>query len=324
MSIEANSRIYVAGHRGMVGKAICRKLKSKGLDHIITRTHFDLDLTRQNQVEHFFDQERPDFVFLAAAKVGGILANDSYPAEFIYQNLQIQNNVIHCAYEYGVKKLLFLGSSCIYPRKCPQPMKEEHLLAGPLEPTNEAYAIAKIAGIKMCRFYHRQYGCNFISIMPANLFGPEDNFDLQNSHVLPALMRKFHEGKVTKADSVILWGTGSALREFLYVDDLADASLFVMERLEAEELYRQGLSHLNVGTGRNISIGALAAIIRDVVGYSGQIVYDNTKPDGMPQKLLDVSRLKDLGWQYTTPLREGILKTYEWYIDNSDVRGKAR
>lgn len=324
MSIEANSKIYVSGHMGMVGKAICRKLKSSGLGHVITRSHSDLDLTRQNQVEQFFDQERPEFVFLAAAKVGGILANDSYPAEFIYQNLQIQNNIIHCAYEYGVKKLLFLGSSCIYPRECPQPMREEYLLIGPLEPTNEAYAIAKIAGIKMCRFYHRQYGCNFISIMPANLFGPEDNFDLQNSHVLPALIRKFHEGKVTKSDSVTLWGTGSALREFLYVDDLADASFFVMDRFDADDLYSKGLSHLNVGTGRNITISSLALLIRGIVGYKGRIIYDDTKPDGMPEKLLDVSRLEELGWQYITPLKEGILKTYEWYLENSDVRGKTR
>jgi GDP-L-fucose synthase len=260
---------------------------------------------------------------MAAAKVGGILANDTYPAEFIYKNLQIQDNVIHCAHQYGARKLLFLGSSCIYPRECSQPMREEHLLAGLLEPTNEAYAVAKIAGLKMCQFYHRQYGSNFISIMPSNLFGPGDNFDLEKSHVLSALIRKFHEAKIKGSDSVTLWGTGTALREFLYVDDLADASLFVMERLEADELYEQGLSHLNVGTGKEISIAGLAEIIKDIVGYGGKIIYDTDKPDGMPRKLLDVSRLKAIGWQYRTPLKEAIVMTYEWYLNSEDMRGKV-
>jgi GDP-L-fucose synthase len=313
--LKKHDKIYVAGHKGMVGSAICRKLRSNGFDQIITRTHADLDLTRQNNVEQFFDMEKPEFVFLAAAKVGGILANDTYPAEFIYQNLQIQNNIIHCAHKFGVKKLLFLGSSCIYPRECAKPMKEEYLLTGRLEPTNEAYAIAKIAGLKMCQFYHRQYGSNFISVMPTNLFGPGDNFDLEKSHVLSALIRKFHEAKLQESDSVTLWGTGSALREFLYVDDLADAALFIMERLDADELFKQGISHLNVGSGKEISIGKLAEVIQNIIGFKGTIIYDTSKPDGMPRKLLDSSRLKNLGWEYKTQLKEAIIKTYNWYLN---------
>ncbi len=315
--LKKHDKIYVAGHKGMVGSAICRKLRSDGFDNIITRTHADMDLTRQNKVEQFFNMEKPEFVFLAAAKVGGILANDTYPAEFIYQNLQIQNNIIHCAHKYGVKKLLFLGSACIYPRECKQPMKEEYLLTDRLEPTNEAYAIAKIAGLKMCQFYHRQYGSNFISVMPTNLFGPGDNFDLETSHVLPALIRKFHEAKLQESDSVTLWGTGSALREFLYVDDLADAALFIMERLDADELHKQGISHLNVGTGKEITIGQLAEVIQNIIGFQGTIVHDTSKPDGMPRKLLDSSRLKNLGWEYKTPLKEAITNTYNWYLDIS-------
>lgn len=313
--LKKHDKIYVAGHKGMVGSAICRKLRSNGFDQIITRTHADLDLIRQNNVEQFFDMEKPEFVFLAAAKVGGILANDTYPAEFIYQNLQIQNNIIHCAHKFGVKKLLFLGSSCIYPRECAKPMKEEYLLTGRLEPTNEAYAIAKIAGLKMCQFYHRQYGSNFISVMPTNLFGPGDNFDLEKSHVLSALIRKFHEAKLQESDSVTLWGTGSALREFLYVDDLADAALFIMERLDADELFKQGISHLNVGSGKEISIGKLAEVIQNIIGFKGTIIYDTSKPDGMPRKLLDSSRLKNLGWEYKTQLKEAIIKTYNWYLN---------
>jgi len=324
LTIKPNSKIYVAGHKGMVGSAICRKLRSNGFYRIITRTHSELDLTRQNKVELFFDLETPEFVFLAAAKVGGILANDTYPAEFIYQNLQIQNNIIHCAHKCGVKKLLFLGSACIYPRECAQPMKEELLLTGLLEPTNEAYSIAKIAGLKMCRFYHQQYGNNFISIMPTNLFGPGDNFDLEKSHVLPALIRKFHEAEVKGSDSVTLWSTGSALREFLYVDDLADAALFVMERLDADELYKQGISHVNAGTGKETSINKLAEVIQNIVGFKGKIDYDTSKPDGMPRKLLDSSRLKNLGWEYKTPLKEAIIKTYNWYLDISQSPQRAQ
>ncbi|MBW2067204.1 MAG: GDP-L-fucose synthase, partial [Deltaproteobacteria bacterium] len=340
--MERDAKIYVAGHKGLVGSAICRKLRSEGYNNLITRTHKELDLTRQAQVEEFFRSERPEYVFLAAAKVGGILANNTFPGEFIYENLTIQCNVIHEAYKTEVKKLLFLGSSCIYPRDCPQPMKEEYLLTGKLEPTNEPYAIAKIAGIKMCQSYNRQYGTRFISVMPTNLYGPGDNFDLETSHVLPALIRKFHEAKIREANlgevgarrlegkegrehsrsrlersapqtpghgSVIIWGTGRPRREFLYVDDAADACVFLMNTYEENDI-------VNIGVGKDISIGELAELIKDVVGFEGEIQFDTTKPDGMPRKLLDVSRLESLGWKSKISLREGIERTYEWYKEN--------
>lgn len=302
-----NSKIYIAGHNGLAGSAILRRLETDGYNNLILRTSSELDLTRQADVESFFKEERPEFIFLAAAKVGGILANSTYPADFIRDNLLIQNNVIDAAYHNGVKKLLFMGSSCIYPKYAPQPMKEDCLLTGPLEPTNEWYAIAKIAGIKMCQAYRRQYGFNAISLMPTNLYGPGDNFDLNNSHVLPALIRKFHEAKVKGTMEVVVWGTGAPKREFLHVDDLADAALFLMENYDMEDI-------VNVGTGKDISIGALAELIRDVVGYKGDIIFDSSKPDGTPRKLLDVTRSKKLGWEPETELREGVAKTYQWYL----------
>ncbi len=313
--MEKDAKIYVAGHKGLVGSAIVRKLSSEGYSDLITRSHKELDLTRQADVEAFFRSERPEYVFLAAAKVGGILANNTYPAEFIYENLMIQGNVIHESYRARVKKLLFLGSSCIYPRDCPQPMREEYLLSGKLEPTNESYAIAKIAGIKMCQSYNRQYGTKFVSVMPTNLYGPGDNFDLQTSHALPALIRKFHEAKgrderqVTSDKSrgvVSIWGTGKPRREFLYVDDLADACLFIMNNYDEGEI-------INIGVGKDISIRELAELIKEIVGFEGSIQYDPSKPDGTPRKLLDVSKLESLGWRSKTSLREGIEKTYEWY-----------
>lgn len=304
--MERASKIYIAGHRGLVGSAIVRKLQESEYRNLIHRTHKELELTRQEKVEEFFDQERPDYVFLAAAKVGGIWANNTYPAEFIYSNIAVQANVIHSAYLYGVKKLLFLGSSCIYPKHCPQPMKEEYLLTGPLEPTNEPYAVAKIAGIKMCQSYNRQYGTNFISVMPTNLYGPNDNFDLETSHVLPALIRKFHEAKLQKEQSVVIWGTGTPRREFLHVDDLADACVFLMNHYNDSEI-------INIGCGQDISIRELAKLIKEVVGFEGELVFDKTKPDGTPRKLLDVSKLKQLGWQPKISLKEGIKQTYEWY-----------
>ena len=310
--MNRDSKIYVAGHHGLVGSAICRRLRSEGCDNLLLRRSSEVDLTRQAEVERFFDAERPEYVFLAAARVGGILANNRRPADFIYQNLMIQNNVIHAAYRSGVKKLLFLGSSCIYPKLSPQPMREEYLLSGLLEPTNEPYAVAKIAGIKMCQSYDRQFGVNFISVMPTNLYGPEDNFDLETSHVLPALIRKFHEAKVKNASSVVIWGTGTPKREFLYIDDLADACLFLMDRYDDGEI-------INIGVGEDISIADLAALVREVVGFEGDIVYDPSKPDGTPRKLLDVSRLKGLGWSAVTGLREGILKTYAWYAEKLRV-----
>ena len=321
--MKINSKIYVAGHQGMVGSALCRRLRSDGYSNIVTRTRSDLDLTRQEEVEKFFNTENPEYIFLAAARVGGILANSTYPAEFIYQNLQIESNVIHSAHKFGTKKLLFLGSSCIYPRNCPQPMKEEHLLTDTLESTNEAYAVAKIAGIKMCQFYHRQYGDNFISVMPTNLYGTNDNFDLETSHVLPALIRKFHEAKIRYQQSSIqkrkdlnvrVWGSGQPRREFLHVDDMADASLFIMTHLNADDLYGKGITHINIGTGEDISIGDLSLLIRDITGFNGGIIYDTDKPDGTPQKLLDVSRLKSLGWTPKISLRDGIERTYAWYL----------
>lgn len=307
--MNKQDKIYVAGHTGLVGSAIMRTLAANGYTNIITRSVDELDLRNQEVVNRFFAQEKPQYVFLAAAKVGGIHANNTYPAEFIYDNMMIEFNIIHAAYQNQVNKLLFLGSSCIYPKMAQQPIKEEYLLTGSLEPTNEAYAIAKIAGLELCKFYRRQYGCDFISAMPTNLYGINDNFDLNSSHVLPALIRKFHEAKMNDKQEVELWGTGKPLREFLYVDDLADALLHLMNNY-SEEI------HVNVGTGEDISIHELALIIKDVVGFTGNLKYDATKPDGTPRKLLDVTRLNQSGWNYKTSLREGIEKVYQWYLEN--------
>lgn len=346
--MKPSSKIFVAGHRGLVGSAILRKLRARGFAKILTRTRQELDLRDQSAVDHFFAEEKPEYVFLAAAKVGGILANSTYPADFIRDNLQIHTNVIDAAYRHGVKKLLYLGSSCIYPRLAPQPLKEEYLLTGPLEPTNEWYAIAKIAGIKMCQAYRRQFGFNAISLMPTNLYGPGDNFDLETSHVLPALIRKFHLAKLAEAGdleairrdeerfgplpeeilqglglkrkdgrfvrvgapAVVLWGTGTPRREFLHVDDLADACLFLMERYDSEEI-------INVGVGEDLSIRDLAEMVRRIVGFQGQVVWDRSKPDGTPRKMLDVSRLLALGWRPKIHLEEGIRETYRWYLSES-------
>lgn len=301
--METNAKIFIAGHRGMVGSAIQRKLVQEGFQNLIVRNSRELDLRNSIEVETFFRTEQPEYVFLAAAKVGGIMANNTYRAEFLYENLMIQNNVIHCAWKYGVKKLLFLGSSCIYPKLAPQPLKEESLLTGLLEPTNEPYAIAKIAGIKMCDAYRAQYGCNFISAMPTNLYGPNDNYDLEKSHVLPALIRKFHEAKRQQLPEVVLWGSGTPLREFLHVDDLADACFYLMQTYNQAGL-------VNVGVGHDLSIKELALLIRDIVGYQGDIVHDLSKPDGTPRKLMDVTKLKAAGWQAKIGLKEGIRKVY--------------
>ena len=347
--MEKNAKVYVAGHKGLVGSAILRALEKSGYNNCVVRSRQELDLTCQSSVERFFDEERPEYVFLAAAKVGGILANATYPADFIYQNLVIETNVIHAAYKYDTKKLLFLGSSCIYPRDCPQPMKEEYLLTGPLEPTNEPYAVAKIAGIKMCEAYNRQYGTKYISVMPTNLYGPNDNFDLETSHVLPALIRKFHLAKLAmqkdwegikknevifgripddfkrslgldpktnlplensgEEPEVVLWGTGSPRREFLDVDDLADACIYLMDNYDGSEI-------VNIGVGKDITIRELAELIAKIVGYQGKIRFDTSKPDGTPRKLLDVSKLSSLGWQPTIGLEEGIKKTYGWFLSS--------
>jgi len=307
--MEKDARIFVAGHRGLVGSAIVRRLKRSGFVNLIFRSYEELDLERQEGVEAFFREERPQYVFLAAAKVGGIWANSTFPAEFIYNNLVIETNVVHASYLYDVKKLLFLGSSCIYPKHCPQPMREEYLLSGYLEPTNEPYAVAKIAGIKMCQAYNRQYGTRFISVMPTNLYGPGDNFDLKTSHVLPALIRKFHEAKTRGDRSVEIWGTGAPRREFLYVDDLADACLFIMNHYEEDDI-------INVGVGKDQSIRELAEMVGEIVGFEGDLRFDPTQPDGTPLKLLDVSRLTALGWQAQMPLRKGISQTYAWYLGN--------
>ena len=309
--MDKTSKIFVAGHRGLVGSAILRRLQAEGYTNLVVRTRRELDLTNQAAVERFFAQEKPEYVFLAAAKVGGILANATYPADFIRDNLLIQTHVIDAAYRHGVRKLLFLGSSCIYPKYTPQPMKEEHLLTGPLEPTNEPYAVAKIAGIKMCQAYRRQYGFNAISLMPTNLYGPGDNFDLQTSHVLPALIRKFHEAKERGDRQVVVWGTGKPRREFLHVDDLADAAVFLMRHYDEEQI-------INVGVGEDISIADLAALIKRIVGYEGEIVYDTSKPDGTPRKLLDVSRLFALGWRPKISLEEGIRQTYTWFLAHQE------
>lgn len=314
--MDKDSKIYVAGHRGLVGSAIVRVLHNKGYDNLVLKTSKELDLRRQTEVESFFAKESPEYVLLAAAKVGGINANNTYRAEFIYDNLMMEANIIHSAYLHQAKKLLFLGSSCIYPKLCPQPMKEEHLLTGLLEPTNEPYAIAKIAGIKLCENYCRQYGANFISAMPTNLYGPNDNFDLANSHVLPALIRKTHEAKINDSPEVEIWGTGSALREFLYVDDLAEALIFAMKNYDDQEF-------INIGTGEEISIKDLALLIKAVVGYQGELKFDTSKPDGTPRKLLDTSKLNSLGWQAETSLKEGLEMTYHWFLENyNQIRGK--
>ena len=344
--MKQDSKIYIAGHGGLVGSAIIRRLKKAGYGHLVCRSHRELDLTKQNEVEAFFEKEKPDYVYLAAAKVGGIWANDTYPAEFIYTNLAIQTNVIHQAYLHNVKKLLFLGSSCIYPKECPQPMKEEYLLSGYLEPTNEPYAISKIAGIKMCQAYNRQYGTRYVSVMPTNLYGPNDNFNLETSHVLPALVRKFHvaqlavekdwEGikrdeafygpmpsdfknalginEVTTQPTVTLWGTGAPRREFLHVDDLADACLFLMDGYDGDEI-------VNIGVGEDLTIRELAEKIAGIVGYHGMWSFDTSKPDGTHQKLLDVSKLKDLGWKPKIDMENGLSRLYEWYRENLG-RGK--
>jgi len=309
--MKKDAKIYVAGHRGLVGSAIMRKLKQEGYNNLVYRTSSELDLRRQEKVEEFFKEEKPDYVILAAAKVGGIQANDTYSAEFLYDNLMIESNVIDAAYQNDVKKLLFLGSSCIYPKFAEQPMKEDYLLSGKLESTNEGYAVAKITGIKLCEHYNKQYGTNFISAMPTNLYGPNDNFDLETSHVLPALIRKFHEAKVNDKDEVVIWGTGKPRREFLHVDDLADALLYLMNNYSGDQF-------VNVGVGKDISILELAELIKDIVGFEGEIVNDLSKPDGTPRKLLDVTRLNDLGWEAQISLEEGIKDTYEWFKEIYD------
>lgn len=314
--INSQSKIYVAGHSGMVGSSIVHQLQIEGFSNLILKTHDELDITNQSDVKKFYQIHMPDYVFICAAKVGGIKANNTYRAQFIYENLQIQNNLIHYAYTYGVKKLLFLGSSCIYPRDCPQPMKEEYLLTDELEETNEPYAIAKIAGIKMCENYYKQYGCNFISAMPTNLFGPNDNYDFESSHVLPALIRKFHEAKIQKKQSVEIWGTGKPKREFLHVFDMAKACLFLMKNLDANALYKSSISHINIGSGKDITIAELSNLISGVVNYEGEIRYNSKKPDGVKQKLLDINRLSKMGWNSKISLKTGIKKTYEWYLEN--------
>jgi len=316
-NMEKNSKIYIAGHLGLVGSALLKKLYSEGYNNLVYKTFKELDLTDQQATAKFFEKEKPEYVFLAAAKVGGIMANNTYPAEFIYQNLQIQNNIIHQSYLHGVKKLLFLGSSCIYPRLCSQPMKESYLMTGPLEPTNEPYALAKIAGIKMCQSYNRQYGTNFIAIMPTNLYGPNDNFDLSSAHVLPSLIRKFHEAKVDNQKKVVVWGTGNARREFLFIDDMADGCVFLMKNFNpTKKQNEQGEIFYNLGTGKDVSIKELVELIKEVVGYKGEITWDISKPDGMPQKLLDVSKMNKLGWKYRKELKNGLAETYNWYINN--------
>jgi len=315
--MDLNDKIYIAGHRGLVGSAIVRQLEERGFTNLLMRTHKELDLTNQAQVQDFFKQEQPDYVILAAAKVGGIHANNTYPADFIYQNMMIEANVINSAYESKVKRLLFLGSTCIYPKAVEQPMREDALLTDVLEPTNEPYALAKIAGIKLCESYNRQHGTDFRSVMPTNLYGINDNFHPENSHVIPALMRRFHEAKVNNDAEVVVWGTGNAMREFLYVDDMAAASLFVLEL--DEQTYKDNaqpmLSHINVGTGKDVTIREMAETVKEVVGYAGKLTFDTTKPDGAPRKLIDVTRLEKMGWKYSVDLKEGLATTYEWYLN---------
>ncbi|MCA0446516.1 MAG: GDP-L-fucose synthase [Bacteroidetes bacterium] len=307
--MEKNAKIFVAGHRGLVGSAITRRLKKAGYENLLLRTRLEVDLTDFRQVLHLFEIERPEYVFLAAAKVGGIQANNIYRADFILENLKIQNNVIESAWKTGVKKLMFLGSSCIYPKMAPQPLKEEYLLTGVLEPTNEPYAIAKIAGIKTCESFNRQYGTNYISVMPTNLYGPNDNFDLNNSHVLPALIRKFVTAKEAGADSVVIWGTGSPRREFLYADDMADACVFLMENYSGDQF-------VNIGTGEDVTIKELAETIKAITGFNGDLVFDSSKPDGTPRKLLDVSKLRSMGWSHQTSLESGVRLAVDWYLEN--------
>lgn len=309
--MNKDSRIYVSGHKGLVGSAIVRALNTAGFMNIITRSHAECDLENQGAVFKLFLEEKPEYVFMAAAKVGGILANNTYPVDFIRSNLMVQNNVIDASFYSGVKKLVFLGSSCIYPKMAPQPIREEYLLTGGLEPTNEWYAIAKIAGIKLCQAYRKQFGFNAISLMPTNLYGPGDNFDLTSSHVLPAMIRKFHEAKLAHRPEVVIWGTGTPMREFLHVDDLADACLYLMKTYDSEQ-------HINVGTGQDVSIIELARIVKTVVGFDGKIVNDLTKPDGTPRKLLDVTKLHELGWSHRISLLEGVESTYQWFLENQD------
>jgi|SRR3989339_620507 len=312
--MNKKSKIYVAGHKGLVGSAIVRKLQVEGYNNLVLCTHDELDLLNQQAVADFFVKEKPEYVFLAAAKVGGIMANNTLPAQFIYENLQIECNIIHQSYLNNVKKLLFLGSSCIYPRECLQPMKEEYLLTGLLEPTNEPYALAKISGIKMCQSYNRQYGTNFIAAMPTNLYGPNDNFDLKNSHVLPALIRKFHDAKVKKAKEVVVWGTGAPRREFLHVDDMADGCLFLMNNFSpTKEQNEKGEIFMNLGTGTDVTIKELTELVKKIVGFVGDMVWDASKPDGMPRKLQDMSRMHSLGWKHKIDLEKGIGLAYEWY-----------
>lgn len=314
--MDKDTAICVAGSTGMVGRAVIRALENRGYDRLIARTSAELNLIDQAAVERFFSTETPRVVILAAAKVGGILANDTYRADFIYNNLMIEANVIHAAHTYGVEKLVFLGSSCIYPRLAAQPIAEEALLTGPLEPTNEPYAIAKIAGVKLCESYHKQYGSNFYSLMPTNLYGPHDNFDPATSHVIPALIRKFHEAAAANLPEVTIWGTGLPRREFMFVDDLADAVLFFMENMDAGTIYDQGISHVNIGCGNDIEIRELAELIAEIAGFTGKIVFDTSKPDGTPRKLLDVSRLMQLGRRGGRPLEQGLRETYDWYVRN--------
>ena len=315
--MNVSDKIFIAGHRGLVGSAIVRQLEVRGFTNLLMRTHKELDLTNQAQVQTFFKQEKPDYVILAAAKVGGIHANNTYPADFIYTNIMIEANVINAAYENKVKRLLFLGSTCIYPRAVKQPMREDALLTGVLEPTNESYALAKISGIKLCESYNRQHGTDFRSVMPTNLYGINDNFHPENSHVIPALMQRFHKAKFNNSTEVVVWGTGKVMREFLYVDDMAEASIFVLEL--DEETYQSNtkpmLSHINVGTGIDVTIREMAETMKQVVGFKGELVFDATKPDGTPRKLIDISRLSNMGWKYSVDLKYGLEKTYKWYLD---------
>ncbi|HEB94409.1 MAG TPA: GDP-L-fucose synthase [Gammaproteobacteria bacterium] len=321
--MESNKKVYIAGHRGLVGSAIVRQFEARGFTNLLTRTHKELDLTNQAAVQHFFAEQKPDYVILAAAKVGGIHANNTYPAEFIYENMMIEANVIDAAYRNGVKRLLFLGSTCIYPKAVAQPMREDALLTDVLEPTNEPYALAKIAGIKLCESYNRQYGTDYRSVMPTNLYGINDSFHPENSHVIPALIRRFHEAKANNAQEVVVWGSGNAMREFLYVDDMAAASLFVLEL--DDETYKANtrpmLSHINVGTGKDVTIREMAETIKRVVGFKGELKFDVSKPDGAPRKLIDVSRLAAMGWRYGVELEEGVKLTYAWFLETEVAKG---
>lgn len=307
--MNKNSKIYIAGHKGLVGNGILKKLIELGYSNLVMRSHFELDLQNKEKVFKFFEQEKPEYVFLAAAKVGGIQANKNYPVEFLYNNLEIQNNVIMAAYKFKVKKLMFLGSSCIYPKNSEQPMKEEYLLTGELESIKETYSLAKISGLKLCEYFRKQYGCDFISVMPTNVYGPNDNFDLETSHVIPGLMRRFYEAKITQKEEVVIWGSGKIKREFMYIDDLSDALVFLMNNYSENKF-------INIGTGIDIEINELAEIIKEIVGYKGKIINDLSKPDGTPRRLLDVSRLEAAGWKYKVELKEGIEKTYKWYLEN--------